>query len=68
MFSDKQPTIGFFIPYNYLFLIYRLISIYKSILSEMNTGKIVTNLREQNGWSQTELADKSGVSRVMIGK
>ena len=34
----------------------------------MNTGKIVTNLREQSGWSQTELADKSGVSRVMIGK
>ena len=58
----------FFIPYNYLFLLDRLIFIDKSILSEMDTGKIITNLREQNGWSQTDLADKSGVSRVMIGK
>lgn len=34
----------------------------------MNTGKIIADLREQKGWSQTDLADKSGVSRVMIGK
>lgn len=34
----------------------------------MNTGKIISNLRDQRGWSQSELAAKSGVSRVMIGK
>mgnify|MGYP003575605972 CR=1 FL=1 len=34
----------------------------------MNTGKIIGELRDKKGWSQTELADKSGVSRVMIGK
>lgn len=34
----------------------------------MKTGKIISELREQKGWSQTDLADKSGVSRVMIGK
>ena len=34
----------------------------------MNTGKIIADLREQKKWSQTDLADKSGVSRVMIGK
>jgi transcriptional regulator with XRE-family HTH domain len=34
----------------------------------MNTGKIIADLREQKGWSQSELADKSSVSRVMIGK
>lgn len=34
----------------------------------MNTGKIIADLREQKGWSQTDLADKSKVSRVMIGK
>lgn len=34
----------------------------------MNTGKIIADLREQKNWSQTDLADKSGVSRVMIGK
>jgi len=34
----------------------------------MNTGKIITALRDKKGWSQAELADKSGVSRVMVGK
>lgn len=34
----------------------------------MNTGKIIADLREKKGWSQTDLSDKSGVSRVMIGK
>ena len=34
----------------------------------MNTGKIITDLRDKKGWSQAELADNSGVSRVMIGK
>ena len=34
----------------------------------MNTGKRIVDLRTQRHWSQTDLADKSGVSRVMIGK
>lgn len=34
----------------------------------MNSGKIISDLRESKGWNQSELADKSGVSRVMIGK
>jgi len=34
----------------------------------MNTGKIIADLRNEKKWSQTELADKSAVSRVMIGK
>ena len=34
----------------------------------MNTGKITVDLREQKGWSQTDLASHSKVSRVMIGK
>ena len=34
----------------------------------MNTGKIISRLREEKGWSQTDLADNSSVSRVMIGK
>lgn len=34
----------------------------------METGKIIAALRDKKGLSQTELADKSGVSRVMIGK
>lgn len=34
----------------------------------MNTGNIITQLRDKKGISQSELADKSGVSRVMIGK
>ena len=34
----------------------------------MNTGKIIVELRDKQGWSQADLASKSGVSRVMIGK
>ena len=34
----------------------------------MKTSKIIADLREQKNWSQTDLADNSGVSRVMIGK
>src|SRR5271156_5092173 len=34
----------------------------------MNTGKIIADLRDKKGWSQSELAEQSGVSRVMIGK
>jgi len=34
----------------------------------MNTGKIIADLREKKGWSQTDLADQSTVSMVMIGK
>lgn len=34
----------------------------------METGNIITVLRKERDWSQTELATKSGVSREMIGK
>ena len=34
----------------------------------MNTNKIIADLREQKGWSQSDLANYSEVSRVMIGK
>jgi len=34
----------------------------------MKTSKIISDLREAKGWNQSELAEKSGVSRVMIGK
>ena len=34
----------------------------------MNTGKIIEELRKARNWSQGELAEKTNVSRVMIGK
>lgn len=34
----------------------------------METGKIIANLRGTKDWSQSDLANNSGVSRVMIGK
>lgn len=34
----------------------------------MNTGKIITQLRNKKAWSRTELAKISSVSSVMIGK
>ncbi|MES2063476.1 MAG: helix-turn-helix transcriptional regulator [Bacteroidota bacterium] len=34
----------------------------------MSTGKIIADLRDIKDWSQSVLATKSGISRVMIGK
>lgn len=34
----------------------------------VNTGKIITELRKQKAWSQTDLATQSAMSREMIGK
>lgn len=34
----------------------------------METGSIITSLRKEREWSQTDLATKSKVSREMIGK
>jgi transcriptional regulator with XRE-family HTH domain len=34
----------------------------------MNIGKIIAELRGTKSWSQSDLAAKSGISRVMIGK
>ena len=34
----------------------------------INTGKIISDLRKQKDWNQTELANNSSVSREMIGK
>ena len=34
----------------------------------MKTNKIISDSREAKGWNHSELAEKSGVSRVMIGK
>lgn len=34
----------------------------------MKTSKTIADLRKQKGWSQTDLAKESGVSREMIGK
>ena len=34
----------------------------------MNTNKIISDLRNTKGWTQTDLANQSNVSRVMIGK
>ena len=34
----------------------------------MNIGTTIMNLRKEKGWSQAELASKTGVSQVMVGK
>lgn len=34
----------------------------------MKTGTIIANLRKQRSWSQTELATKTEISQVMVGK
>ena len=39
-----------------------------SFSDTMETGRIITELRKQKTWSQTDLANESTISRVMIGK
>lgn len=34
----------------------------------MNIGSVISQLRDKNAFSQSDLAEKSNVSRVMIGK
>jgi transcriptional regulator with XRE-family HTH domain len=34
----------------------------------MKFSQIIMNLRKEKGWTQSQLATKSGVSQVMIGK
>ena len=34
----------------------------------MKTSKIITDLRKSKDWSQAELANKTGISQVMVGK
>lgn len=34
----------------------------------MKTGKIISDLRKEKGMSQTELANRTGISQVMVGK
>ena len=36
--------------------------------TSINVGKIISDLRKQRGWSQTDLAKASEVSREIIGK
>jgi len=34
----------------------------------MKTGEIITSLRKAKAWSQADLANKTGISQVMVGK
>lgn len=34
----------------------------------MKTSKIITDLRKKREWSQADLAGKTGISQVMVGK
>ena len=34
----------------------------------METSKVITQLRKDKGWSQNDLASKTGISQVMVGK
>ncbi len=34
----------------------------------MKINKTITDLRKEKGWSQSDLASKTGISQVMVGK
>jgi len=54
--------------FNYIILAFPVIISQKWSYMASKTSKIIADLRKQKGWSQAELAEKSGVSREMIGK
>lgn len=59
---------GSTLPFSSIILNKCSIKAHNYTLLDMNTGKIIARLREERGWNQSVLADKSAVSRVMIGK
>lgn len=34
----------------------------------MKVGKVIADLRKEKAWSQADLANKTGISQVMVGK
>jgi transcriptional regulator with XRE-family HTH domain len=69
VFVFEQLLSDFILSDNYITSLHSLIFRgFYILLDTMSTGKIITELRKLKAWSQTDLADKSGISRVMIGK
>jgi len=68
LFENYKQLTYFILSFIYIFLYISIHLKNISILLDMETGKIIAELRDKKGWNQSELADKSGVSRVMIGK
>lgn len=68
MFSIEQTLIDYFISYNFIYLLYSSNNKNFYLFLDMNIGNIISQLRDKNSLSQSDLAEKSNVSRVMIGK
>ena len=64
----NQENKDFFIPYNYVFLLNNNNYYYYKCPVVMKTSKIIADLRKQKNWSQSDLAKKTGISQVMVGK
>jgi len=65
--SFNQKTIIFFRHFYYLFLTCS-VNFYCLRYIKMNIGGRIIELRKQKNWSQTDLANKTNVSRVIIGR
>lgn len=63
-----QILIDYFVSYNFISLLYSSNNKNFYLFLDMNIGNIISQLRDKNNLSQSDLAEKSNVSRVMIGK
>lgn len=63
-----QILSDFFVSYNCLNLLHYINNANFYPFLDMNIGTIISQLRDKKGFSQSDLAEKSQVSRVMIGK
>jgi transcriptional regulator with XRE-family HTH domain len=63
-----QILIDFFVSYIFIYLPYYSNNKDFYLFLDMNIGSIISQLRDKNSFSQSDLAEKSNVSRVMIGK
>ena len=58
----------FFVSYNCLYLHYSINNKNFYLFLDMNIGNIILQSRDKNAYSQSDLAEKSNVSTVLIGK
>ena len=58
----------FFVSYNCLYLHYSINNKNFYLFLDMNIGNIILQSRDKNAYFQSDLAEKSNVSTVMIGK
>ena len=67
-FSTIQILMDFFVSYNCLYLHYSINNKYFYLFFDMNIGNIISQSRDKNAYSQSDLAEKIKFWRKTFGK